>query len=206
LLDHAHPSEDSEALPETLRESISPIHPSRQHARLDPGLFPNWYAVYTASRHEKKVARHLNQREVDCFLPLYHSQRRWKDGSKVTLELPLFPGYLFVRMTRSERLLVLQAPGVIEIVGSRGGILTPLPSPEIEALRGGAAQLQAEPHPLLVAGCRARIRAGALAGLEGIVIRLNNSMRVVLTLKLIQQSIAVEVGVDAIELLDSMES
>ena len=80
----------------------------------------NWFAVYTASRHEKRVAQHLTQREIEFYLPLYRSARKWRDGSKVTLELPLFPGYLFVHIKRSERVRVLNVPGALAVVGGTG--------------------------------------------------------------------------------------
>ena len=80
----------------------------------------NWFAVSTTPRHEKRVAQHFGLREVECFLPLYRSQRRWNDGSKVALDLPLFPGYIFVRIGRKERTRVLQVPGVLALVAGTG--------------------------------------------------------------------------------------
>ena len=62
-----------------------------------------WYAAYTIANHEKRVAKQLEQKSVEHFLPLYDSVRRWKDR-RVKLQLPLFPGYLFVRIPLSERL------------------------------------------------------------------------------------------------------
>lgn len=152
-----------------------------------------WFALYTTCRHEKQVVRHLEQRSVECFLPLYKTQRKWKNKPPVLLELPLFPGYLFVRMNRLQRTRVLEVPGVLSIVGGTGAKQTPLPDFEIEALRNGLDPLRAEPHPTLEVGQRARIVRGPLAGLNGIVIRKKNSIRVVLTIELIQQSVAIEV-------------
>jgi transcription antitermination factor NusG len=76
--------------------------------------------VYTTSRHEKRVAQHLSLREIEYYLPLYRSERKWSDGSRVTLELPLFPGYLFVRIKRTERVRVLEVPGALSVVGGNG--------------------------------------------------------------------------------------
>lgn len=154
---------------------------------------PNWFAVYTVSRHEKRVAQYLSQREIEVYLPLYRSARKWRDGSRVTLELPLFPGYLFVRITRNDRVRVLNVPGALAVVGGTGREPVPLPEGEIDALRAGLHLRAAEPYPLLTVGQRARICSGALAGLEGIVVRKKNSLRVVLTLEHIMRSIAVEV-------------
>lgn len=164
---------------------------------------PKWFAVYTASRHEKRVAQHLTQRQIEYFLPLYRSERKWADGSRVTLDLPLFPGYLFVHIKRMERARVLDVPGALAVVGGTGREPVPLPDAAIEALRTGLHLRRVEPHPLLTVGRRARIRSGAMAGLEGIVLRKKNSFRVVLTLEHIQRSIAVEVDGDDLEPLDS---
>jgi transcription antitermination factor NusG len=166
---------------------------------------PRWFAVYTASRHEKKVAQHLTQREIENYLPLYLSKRQWSDGSKVTLELPLFPGYLFVHIRRGERVRVLDVPGVLAVVGGNGREPVALPDEAIDALRSGLHLRHAEPHALLAVGQRARIRFGALAGMEGIVVRKKNSLRVVLTLESIQRSIAVEVASEDLEPLGSSD-
>jgi transcription termination/antitermination protein NusG len=159
-----------------------------------------WYAVYTTCRHEKRVAAHLQHRTVEHYLPLYRSRRRWKDGSNVTLDLPLFPGYIFVHIQGAERVRVLEVPGVLWIVGSSGNHPTPLPEFEIETLRSALDPLRVVPFPTLTAGQRVRICHGALAGLDGIVVRQKSSFRVVITLQLIMQSIAVEVSADDLEL------
>ena len=130
-------------------------------------------------------------------------RRKWRDGSKVTLDLPLFPGYLFVRVERSERVQVLQVPGVVSFVGGTGRQPASLPETEINALRSGLPLRNAEPHPLLTVGQRVRIRSGPLAGMEGVLVRRKNSLRVVLTMDLIQQSVAVEVDEMELETLDS---
>ena len=160
---------------------------------------PKWFAVYTTSRHEKRVAQHLTQREIEYYLPLYRSERKWSDGSRVTLDLPLFPGYLFVRIKRTERVRVLEVPGALAVVGGNGREPIPLPDEAIDALRAGLHLRAAQPHPLLTVGQRARIRSGALAGMEGVVVRKKNSLRVVLTLEHIQRSIAVEVSAEDLE-------
>lgn len=158
-----------------------------------------WFAAFTSPRHEKRVEEYLTQRDVEHYLPVYRSQRKWRNGLKVTLDLPLFPGYIFVRIKRTERIRVLEVPGVLAIVGGTAGEMAPLPEAEVEALRSGLHLRQAEPHPLLTIGQRARIRSGALAGLEGIVVRKKNSLRCVLTMDLIMQSIAVEVDGEELE-------
>ena len=158
-----------------------------------------WFALYTTCRHEKRIAQHLSQREVEHYLPLYRADRKWRDGSRVTLELPLFPGYLFVRIKRSERVTVLSVPGALCVVGGTGGEPAPVSDSAIEALRTGLQERRIEPHPLLRVGQMARICSGAFAGMEGVVVRRKNGFRVVLTLEQIMQSIAVEVDEEHLE-------
>ena len=171
---------------------------------LDPQFVPSWFAVYTTSRHEKQVDRHLSIREIEHYLPVYRAQRKWSDGSRVTLDLPLFPGYIFVRIKRTERVRVLEVPGVLAVVGGTGRAPASLPEADIDALRSGLHLRRAEPHPFLKIGQRARIRSGALAGMAGVVVRKNNGFRVVLTMDAIMQSIAVEVDGSELEPLDSL--
>lgn len=162
----------------------------------------NWFAVYTAPCHEKRVAQQLSLREIEYFLPLYHARRQWKDGSKVNLSLPLFPGYIFARIRRKERVRVLEVPKVVSIVQGLNREPAQLPDSEIEALRSGLQVLPAEPHPFLRVGQRARIKTGPLAGREGLLVRKKNSARLVLTLELIMQSIALEIDADNLEPLE----
>jgi len=152
----------------------------------------HWYAAYTRAQHEKRVAGELGAREVEHFLPLYSSVRRWKDR-RVQLELPLFPGYVFVRLALRDRLRVVQIPSVVRLVGF-GGMATALPDTEMEIMRSGLSErLRAEPHPFLTVGRRVRITAGPFAGLEGVLKRKKSSLRVVVSLDLIQRSVAVDV-------------
>jgi transcription antitermination factor NusG len=182
---------------------VLPLSEAGKDGSPEKPLAAKWFAIYTAPRHEKRVSQYLSQREIEHYLPLYQTQRRWSDGSKVTLDLPLFPGYLFVHIGRSERVPVLQVPGVLRVVGGTGRQPVSLPDAEIDALRAGLSLRNAEPHPLLTVGQRARIRSGALAGMEGVVVRRKNSLRVVLTMDLIQQSVAVEVSETELETLNS---
>jgi len=169
----------------------------------DAHYVSNWFAAFTSPRHEKRVEQYLAQREVEHYLPVYRLPRKWRNGLKVVLDLPLFPGYIFVRISRTERVRVLEVPGVLAIVGGTAGEMAPLPEAEVEALRTGLHLRHAEPHPLLTVGHRARIRSGALAGLEGIVVRQKNSLRCVLTMDLIMQSISVEVDGTELEPVNS---
>jgi transcription antitermination factor NusG len=163
----------------------------------------DWFALYTTSRHEKRVAQHLCQRHIEFFLPLYRSQRKWNNGSKVTLELPLFPGYLFVRIQRNQRAAVLSVPGALAVVGGTGGEPAALPDSTVDALRQVLELRAAEPHPLMIAGQQARVRTGPLAGLEGVVVRSKGNFRVVITVAHIMKSFSVEVDLENLEPLSS---
>jgi len=168
---------------------------------ISEGPLAKWHAIYTMPRHEKRISEHLNLRQIEHFLPLYRVQSKWKDGSKVDIQLPLFPGYLFVHIVREQRTGVLNLPGVLRILHGVGHEPPSLDSTEIESLRDGLHLRHARPHPLLIAGERVRIRSGALTGMEGIVIRTKSLFRVVITLKLLMQSIAVEIAGDDLELM-----
>lgn len=164
------------------------------HALPISWLEQHWYAAYTYANQEKRVAAELNVRAVEHFLPLYSSVRRWSDR-RVSLELPLFPGYLFVRLALRDRLRVLQIPTVVRLVGFNGHPAA-LPDKEMEIMRSGFSQsLRTEPHPFLSVGRRVRITGGPFAGLQGVLKRKRNSLRVVVSLVLIQRSVAVEVEV-----------
>jgi transcription antitermination factor NusG len=158
----------------------------------------NWFAVFTAPRHEKRVEEHFRVREIESFLPLCQMQRKWKDGSKGVLQIPLFSSYIFARIGCGGRLPVLSIPGVISIVGG-GRESSSVPDSCIRFLREGLRQGKIEPHPYLVSGTKVRIRSGVMAGAEGILIRKKSDFRVVLTLEMIMKSMRVEVELDDIE-------
>jgi transcription antitermination factor NusG len=153
---------------------------------------PHWFAAYTCANHEKRVAAELDARTVEHYLPLYSSVRRWKDR-RVQLDLPLFPGYIFVRLPLRERLRVLQITSVVRLVGF-GGLPVPLPDKEMELMRSGISQgTRAEPHPFLTVGRRVRIAAGPLKGMPGVLLKKKGSYRFVISIELIQRSVAIEV-------------
>lgn len=180
--------------------------------RLPPIVEPNstglavapsadWYALYTCSRHEKQVAAQLQQRDIEFFLPVYASVRRWKDR-RVTLQLPLFPGYVFVHTFLQRRLEVLNVPGTVRFVAFNGRPVA-LPESDLLRLRSGLDQgLCVTPHPYLRIGRRVRVRCGPLAGMEGILVRKKEHSRIVLSIDLIMRSVAVEVDVADVEPLN----
>lgn len=159
---------------------------------------PRWYAAYTCANHEKRVSEQLRARRVEHFLPLYSSVRRWKDR-RVILDLPLFPGYVFVKMALRDRLQVNEVPGVAHLVGFDG---TPaaLPEQEIDALKTSLVRgVRAEPYPYLRAGQRVRVRNGPLTGMEGVLLRRKGSFRLVISIELIQRSVAVDADAADVE-------
>jgi transcription antitermination factor NusG len=153
---------------------------------------PAWYAAYTRSRHEKRIAEQLQSKSVEIFLPLYETVHQWKNG-RARVQLPLFPGYIFVRIPYRDRLRVLEAPGVAYLVGSAAHA-TPVADSEMDLLRRAMdTSLGAEPYPYLSVGQRVRIKFGPLAGAEGILIRKKQNLRLVLSIDLIMRSIMVDV-------------
>jgi transcription antitermination factor NusG len=165
-----------------------------------PTGVPNWYALYTSPRQEKKLAAQINAYGVDCFLPLYRSIRRWKDRRK-ELALVLFPGYVFVRIALQHRLRILQLPGAVRLVAFNGQPAA-LSDHDVESLRERlAASNGIEPHPYLCAGAHIRVRSGPLQGLEGIMQRSKDRCRIVFSIHLISRSVAVEVDESDVEFL-----
>ena len=158
---------------------------------------PHWYAARTRPNHEKRVAERMVQRNIEHLLPLYTSLRQWKDR-KVSVSMPLFPGYLFVRFFLSGRLAVLEVPGVAGLVGI-GSQPAPLADEEIRAIQDCLnLESRIAPHPYLAIGNRARVRSGPFQGIEGIIMRSNSQTRLVISFGLIQRSVTLEI--DQIEL------
>jgi len=150
-----------------------------------------WYAAYTCANHEKRVAAQLDLRAVEHFVPLYNSVRRWRDR-RIQLSLPLFPGYVFLRLALRDKLRVLQIPSLVHLVGFNGQPAALLDE-EMEALRQGLTErLSVQPHPYLTMGRRVRVVNGPLTGLEGIIVRKKNHLRFVISLNLIMRSVSVE--------------
>jgi transcription antitermination factor NusG len=163
-----------------------------------PGSMRTWFAVFTAPQNERSVARHLDLRQVESFLPTCESTRIWKNRQRVKITQPLFPTYLFARIQISERSKILRTPGVLRIVGNSQGPI-PIPASEIEFLRSDFCRQRIEPYRELVVGEKVRIKSGSMQGVQGILVRKKSSLRFVLTLQLINQHAAVEVAADELE-------
>ena len=180
----------SEIVDHKLASAILPLELSQ--------LAPEWFAVFTTTRHEKRVVEHLTMKEVETFLPLYRSVRKWNNGCKVPVNLPLFPNYVFVRISKWERVRVLETPGVISFVGI-GNKAAALAESEMLALQQGIQTLNCEPHPYLNVGERVRIKNGPFSGFEGFLLRKKSALRVVISIQLIMKSISIETDAFDIE-------
>lgn len=152
-----------------------------------------WYALHVRSRHETKTAVILENKGYETFVPTYRARRAWSDRI-VELTQPLFPGYMFCRITLSDRLTpVIGTPGVTCIVGVAHQPV-PVEDGEIAALQAIVnSQLTAEPWPYLREGANVRIQQGPLSGIEGIVVKVKKHQRLVVSVSLLQRSVAVEI-------------
>jgi transcription antitermination factor NusG len=157
-----------------------------------------WWALYTRHQHEKTVADMLTAKGFEVFLPLYDSMRRWKDRKKI-VSLPLFPCYVFVRGGLNRRLQVVTTPGVHMIL-THGESFAVIPEAEIEVIRKTIdGSYRVEPHPYLKVGERVRVIRGSLEGVEGVLLRKKNMCRLVLSVAMVAQSVAVEIDAADVE-------
>lgn len=170
------------------------MYPEIAHAEQDAQTC--WYALHVRCNQERAVTGGLTCRGISHFLPCYDSVRQWKDR-RVKLQVPLFPGYLFVRILFRQRTLVITVPNVVSLVGP-GNSPTPVSQEQIDWIQSGIEHGNALPHEWLAVGRRVLIVQGPMTGLEGILVSQRNSNRVVIALESIAQAFAVEV--DALQL------
>ncbi len=153
---------------------------------------PYWYALHTRSRHEKVARDQLAAKGITNLLPLWHKRSIWKDRIKM-IDVPLFRGYLFAYFPMKRKVDVLQSIGVVRIVGFNG-YPVPVPEEQIQAVRTMVEKhLHYDPHPFLQEGMRVRVKRGVLAGAEGILLTKKQHYRLVISVDLIQQSVAVDI-------------
>jgi transcription antitermination factor NusG len=158
-----------------------------------------WSVLHVVSNHEKKVAQHLSVRALEHYLPLYTERSRWTDRS-VTLERPLFAGYVFVRFSPGARISVISTPGVIRVLGDQES--ETVSAAEIDRIRGGLASgCLLRPHANVSLGTPVRVRRGAFQGVEGIVTRLHQRCKVIITLSAVHRCFSLEVDSEDIEVL-----
>jgi transcription antitermination factor NusG len=152
----------------------------------------HWYAILTRSRHEKAVVSRLQERGFTAFLPLVRESRAWSDRTKI-VDLPLFPGYVFVRTrpTNENKVRALRVDGVVQFIGARGEA-TAIPDEQIASVRALLThQLKYTLHPFLKLGQRVRVRGGALRGLEGVLIARDGERALVVSIDAIERSLAI---------------
>ncbi|MGO9126875.1 MAG: UpxY family transcription antiterminator [Terriglobales bacterium] len=164
---------------------------------------PRWYAVRTRSRHEKVVAKQFEGLEIDHFLPLVSQMHKWASGPR-QVELPLFPGYAFVRLVYSpdQRIRVLRAHGVVDFVGTQGRG-TPIPDKQIEDVKILLShKVPFKNSAALRVGQRVRVRGGSIDGVEGVLVARRGQRRLVIFIEPIQRSLSIDLegyDVEAIE-------
>ncbi len=174
-------SNDGGALCETTIQG--PAAPGEIHGQ--------WFAAYTMSRHEKRIAVQCERIGIEHFLPLYVLHRTWKNRVRVDVQLPLFPNYIFALLSPGEHVALQKLSGVLSMVGNVAGPI-PIPAVEMDTLRHLVRCKAFLPHANIQSGDAVRIHRGPLKGLTGVVLRKNNGLRFVVTLDLIGKSMAVD--------------
>jgi transcription antitermination factor NusG len=161
-----------------------------------------WYAVYTMSRHEKRVAAHCERIAIEHFLPLYTWRRSWKNRTTVDLQMPLFPNYIFVQLSPDDHGPLMRLPGVLSTVGNAAGPVS-IQDSEMEMLRRIMDSKAIEPHAYITSGDKVRVKEGPLQGIVGVVLRKANGLRFIVTLDLIGKSVALDIESSALEVIAS---
>lgn len=151
----------------------------------------HWHIAYTLPRHEKAIALRLKVEQIPCFVPLYSEARTWKERG-VKLELPLFPCYVFAKMSPKNRIRLLSAPGVIRLLMACGAPVV-FPDEEMEALQSTLKDWSARPCPFHNSGKRIRLTSGPFAGLDGTIQRRNGKRKLIVTLDLINSSMSLDI-------------
>jgi transcriptional antiterminator NusG len=157
----------------------------------------SWFALVTKPRHEKVVAETLKSKGLETFLPLV--QRRHQYGRRSReFDVPLFPGYLFCRFNVSRRLPVVTTAGIVRIVGAG---FSPIPVNDVELTSlqiATRARFPVHPHPFLYGGAKVAITEGPLAGMEGVVVKEKDPLRIVVSIDLLQRSVLLEIAADRV--------
>ena len=162
---------------------------------------PNWYAISIKARHEKRVHQRLVEKDVVSYLPLQQTYRKWSDRYKV-VEEPLFSCYVFVRIALRDRLAVLQTDGVVKLV-TFNGIPATIPDSQFEAIKTVLDQKkEVEKIDYLTPGKKVEVVQGSLKGIQGILVEIKNSHRLVLRLDSIMQAISVDIDYRDIKVIE----
>jgi len=158
-----------------------------------------WSVLHVLTNHEKKVALHLAVRSLEHYLPLYTERSQWTDRT-VTLERPLFPGYVFVRFSAATRVSVISVPGALKLLGNHR--TEKVDGAEINRIREGLASgYVLRPHPGISTGTRVRVCRGIFAGMEGLVTELRHNCRVIIGLSAVERYFSLEADLQDVEVL-----
>jgi transcription antitermination factor NusG len=170
----------------------------------ETGTRLNWYALQVNARKESVIASIIEGRGIECFLPRYKSLRKWSDRTK-EIQQALFPGYLFCRFDYADRQPVVTTAGVMQIVGN-GRTAVPIPDSEMVSLQLAVnSGVRSLPWPYLRVGEMVRVSYGQLSGLQGLLVNFKGNHRVVLSVTLLQRSLALEVDLNWVSSLESSE-
>jgi transcription antitermination factor NusG len=173
----------------TLKNGSDPGHEVGRESKA--ARYP-WFALQVRAHRERAVGDHLRGKGYELFLPQYKCRKRWSDRVKI-VDAPLFPSYLFCRFNPQDRLPILQTPGVFQIVGCNGFPMA-VDETEINSIQALVASgVPNQPWPFLAVGDRVRIESGPLRELEGILVKFKREHRLVLSVTLLQRSVAVEI-------------
>ena len=177
----------------TSNEKCFEILPRLPAVDVEPFDSLSWFVLYVQSRHEKFVSTLLKAKGIATCLPLTVTLRKWCDRRK-HVEEPMFPGYVFCQFDPKIRVPILSTPGVLQILGA-GKEALPLRDEEINALKTlERAKAAVEESPFITKGQIVRIQSGPLKGLSGVVCECKNGLRVIISVALLQRSVAVEVN------------
>jgi transcriptional antiterminator NusG len=177
-------------------------HPASFESELQPHP---WFALRVRSNYERITVTHLRERGYQEFAPSYKTERRWSDRTK-QIDRFLFPGYIFCRFDPGERLPILTAPGVVDVVGF-GKVPEPIPHDEIERVRRMVdSGLLVTPYPYVEVGQAVLIERGPLSGVEGILVEVKGTVRLVVSINLLQRSVSAEVDRQAVRPIPALSS
>jgi transcription antitermination factor NusG len=178
----------------TIRPDDPSSMPVLERPNPDKLVKPEWYALYTRSRFEKKMLIELTDRKIEVFLPMREILSRWKDRKK-RIWVPLFPGYIFVNHidTPENRFRILNIPGAVRFVGQERHA-NPIPEEQIQYVRRFLeSSIAVDPYPYMQVGARVEVIAGPLKGIQGILVEKRGRFRFVIQVDLIRQAVSVEI-------------
>ncbi len=176
------------------------MHSNTENSFINSSNIPAWYALYTVVRHEKVVNKALEKKNIEAFLPMRKIVNRWKDRKK-QVQIPLFPGYLFIHAGWEDIYKSLNTRSVVRILGDSKGP-TPIPITQIDGIKKILENgMEFNTHPIINVGKEVVVNHGPLEGFRGKVIEKRGGYKLIISLDLIKRSVSVEVDIEDVELL-----